>query len=341
MTYLDAIVLVKLVEVSACCHNFRTLQSDNIPRCIECIWLYFGKFNCILCCLYLPPGLAAGVQTDITNYIIDSADSFCLDNQCNRIVICGDLNPNTFEISSLLTHLNLKNIVSEVTQPSSASTLDLFLVPDWDTDMLIAEVGPPLCANLTSSNKDSDHCTVTLRCKQLGIEYFTTHQQRTHIVYDLRKTYITRFENELIRLGFNDLHDSDDPDIKCELFYAKMKEAMQGIPKKLVMMSKYDKPWMTPLLKDLITRRWNAYRHRNWPLFNHLKQKIRQMIQFAKNKWCDKQTSSANGLWNAVHVTLGTSKREDWMSRITSINNTGDILNVINESLASVFHKPI
>ena len=100
--------------------------------------------------------------------------------------------------------------MSEVTRPSSASTLDLFLVPDWDTDMLIAEVGPPLCANLTSSNKDSDHCTVTLRCKQLGIEYFTTHQQRTHIVYDLRKTYITRFENELIRLGFNDLHDSDD-----------------------------------------------------------------------------------------------------------------------------------
>jgi hypothetical protein len=322
--------------------KFRILYSENIPRSIECIWLHLEKFNCILCCLYLPPGLAVGVQTDIKNYIIDSADSFCLANHCNRIVICGDLNPNTFDISALLTHLNLRNVVSEVTRPSSASTLDLFLIPEWDADMLVAEVGPPLFADSTSSNKDSDHCTVSLRCKQPSIDHGTAHQQRTYTIYDLRKANITHFENELIRLGFTALYESDDPDIKCDLFYATMKEAMQTIPKKVVMMSKHDKPWMNPVLKDIITRRWNAYRQRNWPLFNHLKHKVRLMIEHAKKSWSNKQTSSAYGIWNVVHETLGTGKRKDWLSQIsdTDINNTRDKLNEINECLTSVFHKP-
>ena len=51
-------------------------------------------------------------------------------------------------------------------------------------------------------------------------------------------------------------------DEKVDIFYSIVKVSMKCIPKKRVKISTKDKQWITPVLKRLITKRWNAFREK-------------------------------------------------------------------------------
>ena len=46
--------------------------------------------------------------------------------------------------------------------------------------------------------------------------------------------------------------------------------------------------WVTPRLKYLIDKYWDAFRTKNWPLFEHCKLKVKLEIAEAKKKWANK-----------------------------------------------------
>ena len=71
-------------------------------------------------------------------------------------------------------------------------------------------------------------------------------------------------------------------DEKVDIFYNIVKVSMKCIPIKRVKISTKDKQWITPVLKLLITKRWNAFRGKNFDLYNYYKKKINFEIKKAK-----------------------------------------------------------
>ena len=56
----------------------------------------------------------------------------------------------------------------------------------------------------------------------------------------------------------------------------------------------------------MINKRWNAFRERDWPLYNHYKEKVKNEIMIAKKNWANKHKETANGLWKIVKEIRGS-----------------------------------
>lgn len=80
---------------------------------------------------------------------------------------------------------------------------------------------------------------------------------------------------------------------------------MSVISQKIVKFTRKDKIWMTPVLKKMIQDRWNAYRRRNWPVYNHLKTKVKTEIIRAKLKWSKSVIERDGNIWNVVRDLQG------------------------------------
>ena len=50
------------------------------------------------------------------------------------------------------------------------------------------------------------------------------------------------------------------------------------IPVSYVKFSASDKPWITPVVKDLINKRWSAFRRGDFAAYNHFKVKVQSEI---------------------------------------------------------------
>ena len=106
---------------------------------------------------------------------------------------------------------------------------------------------------------------------------------------------------------------------------------MTVISRKEVMLSKKDKPWMTPFLRQRITDRWNAFRAHDWKAFNRLKMEISTMIPLAKKKWVDNCYKSSNDLWKVVNSIT----RQKW--KTSSLETLGILLHLLVDELNTQF----
>ncbi len=307
----------------------------NIPHCIEAVWLFLIDSSCIFCSIYIPPNLSSADKFTVTEHLIDTADFFMTFHKCHSLIVCGDFNVTNFNITPIISQLNLHNIVSETTRPSSDTILDLVLVSSNLANNVNSEVGPPLQCD-SDSGVSSDHCVIKT------FNYFNAAEitaKTCHTVYDLRQSNVDTFIDELLRSGFADIYMDVSANKKCEIFYSVLHRAMRVLPRRSVTMTSKDKPWITPIIKCMINDRWNAYRLRNWPVFNHLKVKIKQEIVNSKARWSEKKSKTVKGMWDFVKEIGGTLKNNDWFTKV--FGKKSDIqsnLNDINNHFASVFH---
>ena len=102
---------------------------------------------------------------------------------------------------------------------------------------------------------------------------------------------------------------------------------MKLIPRYTVFLTNSDAPWMSPFVKHLINKRWEAFRTRNWNIYNVLKEKVRKEIFKAKHSYFKKKSSSVKGLWSFVRMERGGS-RNDVGSLLTDSASNG--LNRLN-----------
>ena len=319
--------------------KFTHLRADCTPNCVEAVWLHLPDNGILLCGIYVPPNIATCEKDAVSDYIIDCVDSFSRRYNTRNLIICGDLNTTYFDTEPICLELNLTNIVSTVTRPASGTILDIVLVTSDLVGGLKTEVGPPLHCD-HPRGVSSDHCTIRTVATNKIINNTT---KSSKIVYDLRKSNIESFIDELLRIGFSDVYTTNNPDLKCEAFYNIVKAAMKVIPTKTVTISSKDKPWITPLIKSMITNRWNAYRKKNWPVYNHLKDKVKLEIQKAKERWVHKKTLTVKGTWDMVRELSGKRGNVDWFYKIYGDDNS-DItskLTAINQHFTSVYHKEV
>ena len=112
---------------------------------------------------------------------------------------------------------------------------------------------------------------------------------------------------------------------------------MQAIPYDLVEMKPKDKPWITPKLKSLIDKRFQAYRKREFSLYYHYKEKLKKEIHKAKMHWVSKKRKAPDGLWSVVRNATNKNCKIPIHKITDSYPSLAEAANAINEKFGSLY----
>ncbi len=284
------------------------------PSFMECIIFTISSPNVIVILLYIPPGLLCTEHKEVWNFVSIEIEYHLSRNPNQNIFVCGDF--NDFPTHKFAEDFNFTNFVLSPTRKDSV--LDQFWIDERTSNFYqYAEIGAPL--------GNSDHNTVILNPINHGDRSFSN--DRVVPVWDYRDSNVCNFVTCLASLDFSVLDQASNVDHMCEIFYSMLNDALSKIPFKLIRMSKRDKVWMTPVLKVLITKRWEAYRKRDWERYSHYKDKVKKEIVTAKKLWARKQIKSNKNVWNVVNevrnrrLNTGTVSLQDDLGGVDKLIN--------------------
>lgn len=302
-------------------HATCPLRSVNDSSVCESLWLQIVQLNILLLAVYIPPNLPKRILKDIECDIMQEAEMFLEKFKKHRLIIAGDF--NQFSTTHLEDSLSLKQLVCEATR--GKSILDKVLM---DTEMAEsfqkAVVGPSL--------GKSDHYSVFVNPIQTSsndVEY--------RILRDYRESNLNICKQYLSTFPWQHLYRSSmSIDEKCNSFHDVLNSAFNLIPHEKVPMSKNDKPWITPLLKCLINKRYAAFRAQNFPLYEHFKKKVKDEIVKAKQNWMKKADKSSKNLWSIVN-NIRNKNHDHLHGLIKSYDSTQSAANEINKALSCHF----
>ena len=262
-----------------------TINIGDCPPWIESVWVHFPLFNILLLALYVPPNLSVSQLNTVIEYIASGFDvATNLIKGCN-VVILGDL--NNLPTLNLEQSLGLLQLVHEATRGNAV--LDKILIePTLENYYGTPIVGPNF--------GKSDHLSLFL--KPLTER---TYSPSVVKFYDYRQSHMIEFLSRLKYQRWQEIYKSSESvDVKCNMFYRKVDEALLAFPYTYVEMTPNGKPWMTPKLKYLINCRFEAFRLKQFPKYNHLKIKVKEEISKAKRIWMQKLKQSPKVIWKAV-----------------------------------------
>ena len=266
------------------------------PRGIECNLIKFYDPNIsYLMCIYIPPALSAETFSLFENYIVNIFDYLLNDTPNADIFVSGDL--NRYDFSFLTRLFDVSNIVKEPTFGNAI--LDKFYCNSGLLNTFNAKCIPPLGVTLHSHK-------IVLVSKNITKNRNGVHLQR---VLDLRKSHMTAFRNSLLRADWSPLYSSKDPETSTAHLYNILSQAMSKIPVSYVKFKNSTKPWITPVLLDLINKRWFAYRNKNFQLYRHYRDKVKEEIIKSKKIWSANMCRTYKGVWSVVNDTRGTKSK--------------------------------
>ena len=295
------------------------------PDFCEGLWLHFPTHRLILLVLYLPPNLLKDQQKSITQYLLQNSDILLASVNACFLMICGDL--NTFSTSDLETTLGLTQLVEDCTR--GGSLLDKILIDTSKADLYKKPlVGPSIGT--------SDHQVVFLYPN-----HHNTCDTKKYIkVYDYREESIAKFLSILDRINWSKMYLScDDLEAKCSFFYDNFNHARSSIPCAVVEMKISDKPWMTPVLKHLINQRFQAYRNKDFSLYNHLKAKVKKEILKAKLLWSNKIVKQKQGIWKMTSnmFNIKSNAQTKFSNLLLDFDSPLEAADAINAVFSRVF----
>jgi hypothetical protein len=127
----------------------------------------------------------------------------------------------------------------------------------------------------------------------------------------------------------------------------------QFFPTKLIKIHDTDKPWMSPILKQLITKRQRAFHSGDEPLWRHYRNKVQYEIRFRKhtyyvNKVQHLKSSNPKKWWDCVKQMSGKNKTSSTPVNIikdgVALSGT-NLANAVNNHFLSIsmliFHPSI
>ena len=287
----------------------------------ETLVLYLRRINCVFILIYIPPGLCVEDSRLINTSIVNVVDSHLRLHPDSEIILCGDFNQHNADV--IESSLCLANVVNLPTRNNNV--LDkIFLSQDIRNSFNDPIILPPL--------SNSDHNCVLLQPSCSLIKEPAAH----YPVFDLRESHVNQFVHLLSKIDFTLLYKTSGIDDKVALFYSLLYDCMQIIPRKFIPLSSRDKPWITPVLKNLIHERWTAFRVKNFPVYRHLKNKIKTEIRLAKRAWMRKSTKPRDW-WNVVNEMRGTKTKCNLNSIVEKFPSLFDAVECINEKFGSSF----
>ena len=122
-------------------------------------------------------------------------------------------------------------------------------------------------------------------------------------------------------------------------FYDVFYKALSVIPVSYVKFTAKTKPWITPVVIDIVNKRWRAFRQKNFPLYAHYKQKLRAEIAKCKRIWSDRMCSSPHGAWSVVKDVRGKNNNNSVDSIVALFSDPLTAAESINRIFSDVFVK--
>lgn len=305
--------------------SLRVLRLDpkNQPEFLEAVWLSFPTSKLIFVCIYIPPDASVSKVSVIEDYIVTNADHFLTICSNFSLIICGDL--NQFKLSHIVESLDLVNCVKEPTR--GLAFLDCVLVSESLSEEYIVEVCAPVA--------NSDHRSIRAKPSLSPKNEASFFKQ----LFDLRQSNIDRFMCRLSQVDWRHFYKSEcDLDEKCEFFHRTIELLVKEcIPSMMVEMKERDKPWVTPLVKSVIQRRWNAYRQKDFAAFQHWKCKAKELIIKAKQHWSTKAQRNPSSFWKLVGSVTSSKSGSSIYPLINQFQSIEEATNTINQKFTSVF----
>ena len=297
------------------------LPTSGTPDCIEATWIISAKDKCLACCVYIPPALTSGEKLTVNQYFIDCFDELLLKYFDYDLLLCGDF--NDFKCDSIAQQLNIQDVIALPTRGSSS--LDKIFVNDsfQEKHDIHVEIGPPLAS--------SDHNCVVMKYGSVS----QSQEKTANLVkvHDFRKSRLEHFCQYLGQIDFSPIYQSKDVNEMCSLFYDLVDDAVSHtIPCEYVTFTSRDKPWMTPILKTLINKRWRAFRAGNMGLYNHYKGKVKTEIEKAKLAWASKASNSVKKLWNIVHELNGSRHVKSHNIGLDSVSALNEVAKILQNN---------
>ena len=286
--------------------------------------------------VYIPPGLISDDYKDVADYIVDAYDEITGSNEDCYLVIAGDM--NQFPTQTIEAQLDVTQIVDSPTRGSAV--LDKIFV---DARLLrqLLNTTTPTCG---ASERDSliricpavggsDHMSVLMNPLA-----FSNNVPQLRKVYDYRASNMNKFKDKLAEFPWTSFYKANmSVDEKCDLLHTVIDDAMTTIPFTYVVMSNKDKPWMTPMLKSLINRRYEAFRRKNFPLYLHYKQKVKEEIAQAKERWTNLKMKSVTGLWSVVKSTANKENQQFLNGLVQDFDSIQEAVEQIGNKLSQSF----
>ena len=293
---------------------------------VEGVLIRLLQSKTFIMCVYVPPNVHAGMLQSLIAHINTRLDDLSVQFPNHQFVIAGDL--NKLDVNEICVYHNFKDIVTRPTRKDHI--LDHLLMSSelnelYRTDEVMYDC--PL--------GNSDHRVITA-CPISPQDALKESQHCVRYVYDFRKSNIDFLLSMASNVDWERVVEADDVDDKWNNFETCLQALLNiCIPMKEVHMTDRDKQWLTPLIKMLINDRWQAYRMKNWAVYNHLKSKVKIEIAKAKRSWAKKLQSATYGIWNlAKHVT-SKSRKVDFSSLISKFGST----DALAAALADHFEK--
>lgn len=276
-----------------------------------------------LFCAYIPPNLSSEVFAAIQEYITAVFD-YLLESFPNaQIYLCGDL--NQYNYSFMSRNFDLVNVVNFPTLGNN--NLDKFFCDSNLADKFSAFPAPPLgfathLHKIVFVSKDDHLCKTNDSCSK---------------VYDLRKSNVDAFCRNVACINWSAIQDASSVHDAIEYFYDHFSQAMSAIPVSFVKLSSKTKPWVTPVLLDLINKRWQAYRQKNFILYNHYKVKVKREIMKSKRIWSNRMCTTVKGVWSVVREIRNKNVCSSASQIVSLFPNALDAVESLNAMFSSSF----
>ncbi len=294
------------------------------PPDVDCLVLDVYSFRIALICIYIPPSLQSELLQEVHDFVTDFADRFLTSKPDHHLIIVGDM--NKFNTQNLCLDLDLLDIVTKPTRQDNILDHILMskdLANNYNRDRVIYDA--PLAS--------SDHLMIT--CVPDCVSSVAS-ASRWHKVYDFRQSHINRL-HQLANLVDWDalLYDGSDINEQWIRFHSCLLDLLKrSIPMKSIPITDKDKEWLSPITKMLIMDRWTAFRCGNWPLYRHLKNKVKEEIFKCKRIWAEKLMNTTNGLWKLV-----SKHRQNRCNGLSSLVNDFGAEDTLLDRLADQLEK--
>jgi hypothetical protein len=297
----------------------------NKPPSIEAVAIRVLNSICILG-LYIPPQPALSSKDVLNDFFIDTFDDILAKFPDHSLIVCGDL--NRFPVGDICNNFNLVNTFTGVTY--GAAQLDYILMSED------AALEYNVTSELPLDNSKTAHMALLgsplrqVKCYDMSI---------SRVVHDLRYSNVCEFVNRLSEIDWSPMHDdSNDVDKSCRFFQEVLTRTLCGtIPRSYVRFTTRDKPWINPVLKDLINKRWLAFRNKDFVKFRHYKEKVKSEITRAKHKWIMRAKST--NIWKMVNSVSGKRGNYDLAEILNSFKSTQEAASEINLFFGSNFQQ--
>lgn len=267
----------------------------NSNDAVEAMWLictFSGVTYCIVC-LYHPPK-PKYKPIELEQSLSQGIDYFLNSVPAGEriVVIAGDF--NTFDATFLETQYGLEQIVLDNTH--GQNTLDKVYTsrPDLYSALVV------------KSLVNTKHLAVvfsTIDCFPTNIS--TGNKPQKIPLYDLRAHNVDRLRYYVATYDWTSCLQCTDIQSVYDFFISGVQSLIRSaIPVKNVVLGRKDPPYVTPLIKSLLKRRYRLRRRGHIGDANVLAEKINLLIQEARRTQLARLgEATPKELWNAVKTT--------------------------------------